>query len=172
MLRDCLLLVFCFASSVIAFKHYRHASDLRKASLLISTYRGAIKAITPLSMSDSKDELDELKVDVTKLSTSEQDRLNMIQKLTKEADELATQAGFDLSSDDDILEKSVDNTNWSGQSTADTIVLSENNWNDVINRFGLAIGDFLALFIFAAIGRSNHDEGLISMYEHSIVKCL
>lgn len=51
-------------------------------------------------------------------------------------------------------------TNWSGQSDADRTVASQNNWADISNRGGLALGDFLAFIIFAAVGRSNHDEGL------------
>ena len=155
------LLALVLTSSVVAFQRHRHAFRCNKASLLIWTSRDAVASIPALFMSSGKDELDELKLDVSKLSKSEQDRLEMIQKLTEEADEFATQAGFDLSSDDDMLEKAVGDTNWSGQSTADSVVASENNWSDLTSRVGLALGDFLALFLFAAIGRNNHEEGLV-----------
>lgn len=160
MLRGGFLLALALASSVVAFQRHRHVFVCQQALPLISTKRGATVAASALFMNNGKDELDELKLDVSKLSKSEQDRLKMIQKLTKEADELATQAGFDLSSDDDIMEKSVGDTNWSGQSTADSVVASENNWSDLSSRLGLALGDFFALLLFAAIGRSNHEEGL------------
>ena len=159
MLRGGFLLALALASSVVAFQRHRHVFVCQQALPLISTKRGATVAASALFMNNGKDELDELKLDVSKLSKSEQDRLKMIQKLTKEADELATQAGFDLSSDDDIMEKSVGDTNWSGQSTADSVVASENNWSDLSSRLGLALGDFFALLLFAAIGRSNHEEG-------------
>ncbi len=48
----------------------------------------------------------------------------------------------------------------SGQSNVEVSFASENSWSDVKNRLDLAIGDFLALVTFAAIGRNNHDEGL------------
>ena len=76
------------------------------------------------------------------------------------ADEFAKAAGLQISQNDDVEERSVMDTNWSGQSDADKTVASQNNWADISNRGGLALGDFLAFVTFAAVGRSNHEEGL------------
>ena len=168
MLPRLLILLALFYGCVLAYLPPRHSLHCHQPLLLrpIYTYRGVgggcDAVVLYMNSGEGKDELDSLKLDMNKLSRSEQDRLKMIQQLTSEADELATKAGFDLSSDDDMLEKSVSDTNWSGQSTMDSVIASENNYNDLTSRLGLAFGDFLALFIFAAIGRNNHEEGVDS----------
>jgi hypothetical protein len=103
-------------------------------------------------------ELESLKIDISKLDPSEQDRLRFIQKLTNEADEFAKLSG--LLPSDDLVEKAVIDTNWSGQSSVDQYVASQNNFDDLLSRKGLALGDILSFLIFSAIGRSNHSEGL------------
>ena len=45
--------------------------------------------------------LDDLMIDYEKLSLKERERLDYIQKISKEADELARQAGFQVDNDDD-----------------------------------------------------------------------
>lgn len=104
------------------------------------------------------DELDSLRLDISSLDSSEQERLRMIQRLTAEADDIAKKA-FNLSSDDDMEQRAITDTNWSGQSDVERTVVSDNSWNDLTGRVGLAFGDFMALMAFAAIGRNNHDEG-------------
>jgi hypothetical protein len=85
--------------------------------------------------------------------------------LTNEADDLARAAGFpmdysNLSSDDDEQEKSIEDTQWSGQSDLDIQKETFNNYEDIKNRPVLAVGDVLALLAFSFVGRGNHDEGL------------
>lgn len=113
-----------------------------------------------------RDNVDGLRIDVSKLDPEEQKRLAFIQKLTLEADEMARSAGFQVDPEDanprDMidLEKSVEDTNWSGQSVAYKTRFSTNNTLDLLNRPGLAFGDISALLIFASIGRGNHGENL------------
>jgi hypothetical protein len=108
------------------------------------------------------DDFEAMKVDESKLSPSEVERLKFIQKLSLEADEMVKAAGFTLddSTDADMIERAIRDTKWAGQSDVEESTLSKNNWADVLNRRGLAVGDLLALVAFAAVGRSNHGEGL------------
>lgn len=113
------------------------------------------------SSSKGDAEFDALKVDESKLSPSEVERLQFIQKLSLEADEIVKAAGLGIeSSDSDMVDRAIRDTKWSGQSDVEETRLSKNNWSDLVSRKGLAAGDLLALLTFAAIGRSNHGEGL------------
>ena len=112
----------------------------------------------------SSDNLNDLKIDESKLTPSEAERLKFIQKLSLEADELVRAGGIKLgdsdSSDNDMIDRAVRDTKWTGQSDMEETTLSTNNWSDVSRRPGLALGDMLAIMSFAAIGRNNHGEGL------------
>jgi len=96
-------------------------------------------------------------VDESKLSASEVERLAWIKKLSTEADEIVRSAGFPTEETEESFKEIVD-TDWSGQSGAERMITSSNNWSDLANRWQLVIGDTLALILFAAIGRSNHAE--------------
>jgi Protein of unknown function (DUF3054) len=113
---------------------------------------------TQLHLNKNNEDLMDLRIDLTKLSPAEQERLAFIQKLTNEADEFAKAAGFDV--DVEVEEKDVASTKWSGQSDVETSRISKNNWGDLAARPGLLSGDILSLLLFAWIGRSNHNEGL------------
>ena len=112
----------------------------------------------------NSDELDGLKLDPSKLSEKEQERLEFIKKLNNEADDLARAAGFEVPEEnyedweDNEEEKEIIDTQWSGQSGLDVNIKSSNSWNDIINRPLLALGDTSALWIFSSIGRANHAE--------------
>ena len=112
------------------------------------------------------DDFESMRLDESKLPDEERERLVRIRQLTKEADEFAKQVGFVVPDDDDDFdpddfgtEVPVRDTDWSGQSSLDTVQLSNNNWGDMTSRVGLAVTDVLALLTFAAIGRNNHGEG-------------
>lgn len=105
--------------------------------------------------------MDALKVDVTKLSPSEQERLAFINKLTQEADDFARAAGFNVDKEsDETTEKAIMDTNWSGQSDVEVTRLSTNTWSDLISRPALAFGDIASLTGFAIGGRLAHSEGI------------
>ena len=104
-----------------------------------------------------KDEYDSMKIDESKLSASEVERLAFIRKLTLEADEIIKAAGFSLNDeelDETVVQRSIRDTKWSGQSDVEESIRSKNNLNDVSNRKGLATGDAAALVVAAAISRS------------------
>ena len=108
-----------------------------------------------------KDDLDDLTLDPSTLSIAEQERLDRIAKLGEEADDLARQAGFNVDYDamlteEDEVEKGIQDTQWSGQSGLDVTVRSSNNWSDLQARPLLALGDVAALVAFASVGRGNH----------------
>ena len=106
----------------------------------------------------ASDEIDRVRLQ-SKESTQEQtDRLSMIRRLNEEADKFAGVS--EQGEEDDMREIPVAETEWSGQSSVEVSRISSNNLNDVINRPLLATGDALVLLFFAAIGRSNHKEGL------------
>lgn len=134
-------------------------------SLLLN---GQLARRNALHLASSDDELASLKLDKSKLAAKERERLDYIQKVTAEADELAKAAGFTLGDEDDdyddfnddAVEKEVRDTQWSGQSNVEETSVSLNNWNDVIDRPILAVGDAVALLLFATIGRSNHGENV------------
>jgi hypothetical protein len=119
-----------------------------------------------LASSGQDYELDVLRLDISKLSPAETERLARIRKLTDEADDLARAAGFNVreGEEPDVLEKEVIDTDWSGQSEMDVVTSSSRSWSDVVQRPGLALGDAAALFIFAAIGRNNHGEGHVTSF--------
>ena len=74
-----------------------------------------------LNLAAKEDDLDSLKVNVEKLSDKEKERLDFIQKLNQEADEFAKKAGFDLSSDADMEQRAIVDTNWSGMEKTNKI---------------------------------------------------
>ena len=141
--------LFCPLSSTV-FR--QNNMMLRKQSMLLQ------------ASGNNNDNLSDLKIDESKLTPSEAERLKFIQKLSLEADELVRAGGIKLgdsdSSDNDMIDRAVRDTKWTGQSDMEETTLSTNNWSDVSRRPGLALGDMLALLSFAAIGRNNHGEGL------------
>ena len=113
------------------------------------------------------DNMESIRLDESKISDEERERLARIRRLTKEADEFAKDAGFVIEEDDDDFdpddfgtEIAVKDTDWSGQSDLDAVTLSSNSWGDMASRTGLVFADVAALITFAAIGRSNHGEGI------------
>jgi hypothetical protein len=60
----------------------------------------------------------------------------------------------------DVYDKEVVDTQWTGQSGLEISFLSEKNFSDMTKRWGLLVGDIIALLAFATIGRGNHGEGL------------
>jgi hypothetical protein len=106
----------------------------------------------------SKRDANDMRIDESTLSESERQRLAFIQKLTNEADEFAAKAGFNVNVEAE--EREVIDTKWSGQSDVESVRVSRKSWADALARPGLLISDILALTTFAAIGRSNHGEGL------------
>lgn len=122
----------------------------------------SLHQLPPLSRLYSSDNLDDLKIDESKLSESEKDRIKFINKLSLEADDFIKNAGFSMNGEqeEDEIEKTIKETQWSGQSNAEEYTASQNNFKDLTSRLGLAFGDTIALTVFALIGRSNHGEGL------------
>lgn len=108
------------------------------------------------------EDLDGLRVDESRLSSEERERLAFIQKLSNEADDMIRKAGFRIDGEQDAeeIERAVKDTKWSGQSDVEKTLASSNNYDDLKNRLGLAIVDFLAILTFAFVGRSNHGEEL------------
>ena len=112
--------------------------------------------------SQRNDGLDDMRVDMSKLSESERERLDYIQKISLEAEQMIRDAGINAGSQNknysNEIEKAVKDTQWTGQSDAEEAINSNNNWTDVQSRPILLVGDTLALITFAIIGRSNHGE--------------
>jgi len=108
------------------------------------------------------DDLEGLKLDESKLSAEERERLAFIQKLSTEADEMIRAAGFSIDGEQDAeeIERAVKDTKWSGQSDVESTISSTNSFADLTNRPGLAFTDMAALLTFSSIGRSNHGEDL------------
>lgn len=123
-------------------------------------------SITKLHNNNNRN--NDLRIDESKLSQSERDRLAFIKKLSLEADDMIRQAGLSQLVDNDDgeeidteeVQRSIRETKWSGQSDAELTMASSSNYDDLTNRWGLALGDALALVTFAAVGRSNHGEGI------------
>mmetsp|Transcript_26847 Transcript_26847/g.25706 ORF Transcript_26847/g.25706 Transcript_26847/m.25706 type:complete len:274 (+) Transcript_26847:199-1020(+) len=116
----------------------------------------------------AKDDYKSMKIDESKLSQEEQDRLKFLQKLSQESDDIIRAAGLsvdDEEEDVEIVRRPIKDTQWTGQSDVEESIKSKKNFQDVINRSGLAVGDVGALLVFAGVGRSSHGEGfdLISM---------
>jgi hypothetical protein len=66
---------------------------------------------------DNKEaDLDSLRIDESKLSPEERNRLEFIQKINDEADEMVRAAGFNIEDyEQDEVEKAVGDTQWSGK---------------------------------------------------------
>lgn len=113
-----LLLLFQLNAAVVV------TSYLKVCQRLESKTRSTSKHRCPnilLAAKSNNEDLDSLKLNFDTLSDKEKDRLQFIQKLNNEADEFAKKAGFDLSSDDDLVQRSVADTDWSGAITASVI---------------------------------------------------
>ena len=108
------------------------------------------------------DSLDNLKLDTKGLSASEQERLDFIQKLTDEADDLVKAGGFSINNeqDEEEIDRAIKDTQWSGQSDVEMTTVSQKNYQDLLTRPGLAFGDVASFIVFALIGRSNHKEDI------------
>lgn len=115
-----------------------------------------------VGQSNRPEELEDLKLDQSKISRSEKERLDFIQKLSLEADEMVKAAGFSMDGeqDDDEIDRAIRDTDWSGQSNVEETRVSQRNFGDLSSRPGLVFGDTLALFAFATIGRNSHNEGV------------
>lgn len=120
-----------------------------------------------LLLAANGDDMESIRLDESRVSDEERERLERIRRLTKEANEFAKDAGFVIEEDDEDFdpddfgtEIAVKDTNWSGQSDLDTVTPSTNSWGDMGSRTGLVFADVAALITFAAIGRSNHGEGV------------
>lgn len=126
--------------------------------------RNTIRRPTELSLPlrAGEDDLEDLRLDESKLSSEERERLAFIQKLTLEADEMIRKAGFSMDGQQEAaeIERAVQDTKWSGQSDVEATISSTKNYQDLKNRLGLAFTDALAILTFALIGRSNHGEAL------------
>lgn len=105
----------------------------------------------------TKENLDEIKIDESKLNDEEKERLLWIKKLSSEADEIVRAGGFNYNSGEEYFKEAAD-TNFSGQSTVEKITASKNNWEDLLSNPILAAGDLAALIVFAGVGKSNHGE--------------
>lgn len=137
----------------------------RRVSIKLPAFYQRLKNYQYVSLKASEEpttnELENIKLDETKLSAEDRKRLEFIKKLTTEADEFARASGMLNDKDDDeVYDKGILETNWSGQSDVEETSKSRNNFRDLINRKGLAIGDAIVLVIFSAIGRTNHGEEL------------
>lgn len=144
------VLFLCISSSVKSYKIFSRRHTV--SSRLHSSKRN-----------DVKDDYALMKIDESKLSPAEAERLAFIQKLTSEADEIIKAAGFSLDDeelDEKIVQRPIKDTKWSGQSDVEESVRSRNNLNDVSSRKGLATGDSAALFVAAVVSRSYFGEGL------------
>lgn len=91
------------------------------------------------------------------------DQLQTIVEVSQDAEnrmkEIVSGTTSLMEDEQDLMsEKSVAETNWTGQSTAEVIRVSQRNWSDLMARRGLATVDILALFTFAVVGRSSHNE--------------
>ena len=108
------------------------------------------------------DDLSSLKVDESKLSAEEKVRLDYIQKISLEADDMIRKAGFNIDGGYEVGvdERAVIDTKWSGQSDVEATTSSQRNFNDLTSRPGLLFFDVIAIIAFAAIGRSSHSEGV------------
>ena len=111
---------------------------------------------------DEDSEFEAMKLDQSKLDPKEKERLDFIQKLSLEADEMVRAAGFSIDGeqDEDEIELAIKDTQWSGQSDVEEVNLSKSNLNDITSRPLLFAGDVLALVVFALIGRNSHNEGM------------
>lgn len=105
----------------------------------------------------TSEELDALKLDKNKLSPEDNERLEYIRKVTAEADELAAEAGFRV---DEAVDKPIEDTNWSGQSSLEITRASSNSWSDLLSRKVLVSGDIIAFLLFAVVGRGRHGEDI------------
>ena len=154
--------ILLFTSFLLMFVSL--ASSFRSISLKFNKNR-----LQKLKLIEN-DDLDSLKVDITKLSDKERQRIELINKVTKEADDFALAAGFDVNNsknerlkslnDDNSVTKSVQETKWSGQSDVEETFKSSNTWKDLFDRKLLAFGDVSALLLFVIIGRQSHAEGI------------
>lgn len=126
---------------------------------------GAILGIREIGVRQNmaKDKYQSMEVDESKLSPSEVERLAFIRKLTMEADEIIKAAGLSLEDeelDEKMVQRSVKDTDWSGQSDVEESIRSKNNWSDVTTRKVLAITDISALVTSAAVTRSYLGESV------------
>jgi hypothetical protein len=87
------------------------------------------------------DEYNGLKLDQSKLSEKEKERIEFVQKISLEADEMIKSSGLGLDKSDDEVFVEVKDTKWSGQSELEVSRKSSNNFQDLLDRSNLALGD-------------------------------
>lgn len=117
---------------------------------------------TRLLLKRGKDDPSNLEIDLSTLSTEERDRIEYIQKITREADEFAKLAGFPVvvAAEGEVTERGILETKWSGQSDVEVVKIFRRNPLDIISRPLLAIGDISMFAVCAAIGRANLNEDI------------
>lgn len=159
----CIWYIFIWADFCIFVTSFRPASRPSHHATTKLCAPGMARELAWRRQAQSKDGgLDDLKIDESKLSAEERERLAFIQKLTLEADEMVRVAGFSIDGqqNQEEIARAVQDTKWSGQSDVEATITSTSNYQDLQNRPALAVTDALAIITFACIGRSNHGEAL------------
>lgn len=162
------LLLTAFAQWSLAYS-WHGAQRLTRSSLVSTRIPDKVFAKTrlfALKNEPTEEELDKLKLDVSKLSKDEQERLDRIQKIAMETEDMLVESGLSVRNGlktgyynadteneaPDPVEIAVRDTNWSGQSNVIESRISERNFDDFLSRPGLATGDVLSLLTFALLG--------------------
>lgn len=109
----------------------------RRCLLVQQRYTPSIRKSLLFQLGSKRDDLNSLKIDESKLSDEEKERLQYIQKITAEADEMVKNAGFTFGDDNDEVMQALEDTNWSGQSDLEIVKLSQNSPKDLLSRWGL-----------------------------------
>ena len=135
--------------SLTAYRYHRHHHHDHN---VILTY---------LQSSRDNNNLDDLMLDTNNLDESEQKRLKYLQRINADASSILRSNGInyiddnndDKSDNDEMFDKPVEDTQWTGQSTSERSMISTRDYRDVLQRPFLAFLDFTVLLFFAIIGK-------------------
>lgn len=118
------VLLLCIPSCLDSFRYVELGVGGRNMMRRISNSNA--KYVRNVKISMAKDDYPSMKIDESKLSQSERERLAFIQKLTLEADDMIKAAGFNLENEEEEeeeektpkIKRSIKETEWSGTSTS------------------------------------------------------
>jgi len=162
-----IIVFFCYDYQLHALSYFKqYSKSLNRHPYQISYYYQSDKITTYLQSNkdSSSNNLDNLLLDTSSLDEAEQNRLKNLQQINADADNILRRSGINYQdgnpNDETIFDKSIEDTQWTGQSTSERSMTTYRDWRDVAKRPFLSFCDFAALLLFAIIGDHCVDEQL------------
>jgi len=146
----------------ISHLNLHHPSHDMIASFLQSSRDDNDKNNNNSKNNNYNNNLDDLILDTSSLDDAEQKRLKYLQQINADASNILRSSGINYlnqesindDDNDNMFDKPIEDTQWTGQSTSERRMISTRDFRDIVQRPFLAFCDFISLLLFAIIGNN------------------